>query len=197
MGLKPRRSLGAAHARVPIASHGEVYIRNPHEDDCDSLLELVASSRALHHPWVHGPETREHFSSYLARMNTVDSCALFVFRKRGDDLVGVYNISQIVRGLLQSAYLGYYGASRWSGHGYMSQGLRLVLSHAFLELRLHRLEANIQPDNAASRALVRRCGFRLEGFSPRYLLVDGAWRDHERWAITIEDWRARRRGRPD
>ena len=71
----------------------------------------------------------------------------------------------------------------------MAEGLALLLRHAFRELKLHRLEANIQPGNLASIELARRCGFRLEGFSPRYLKVGGRWRDHERWAITREEWR--------
>lgn len=71
----------------------------------------------------------------------------------------------------------------------MSEALDLTLRHAFGALRLHRVEANVQPDNTASIALVRRAGLRLEGFSPRYLKVAGRWRDHERWAITVEDRR--------
>jgi [ribosomal protein S5]-alanine N-acetyltransferase len=69
--------------------------------------------------------------------------------------------------------------------------MQLVLRHAFVELRLHRLEANIQPGNTASIALARRCGFEREGFSARYLKIGGRWRDHERWAIRAEQWRAR------
>ena len=69
----------------------------------------------------------------------------------------------------------------------MSVALGLVLGVAFGELRLHRVEANIQPANARSIALVKRAGFRLEGFSPRYLFIDGAWRDHERWAKLADD----------
>ena len=74
--------------------------------------------------------------------------------------------------------------------GYMTEALQLALHYAFKSLRLHRLEANIQPSNAASIALVKRAGFVLEGYSERYLKVCGRWRDHERWAITAERWRA-------
>ena len=72
----------------------------------------------------------------------------------------------------------------------MSEGLRLVIGHAFAQMGLHRVEANIQPGNLASIALVRRCGFKKEGFSPRYLKIFGEWRDHERWALLADDPRA-------
>jgi ribosomal-protein-alanine N-acetyltransferase len=71
----------------------------------------------------------------------------------------------------------------------MTETLRVFLSYIFKELKLHRIEANIQPGNAASIALVKRAGFKLEGYSPRYLKISGRWRDHERWAILAEDWR--------
>ncbi|MFT5286394.1 MAG: ribosomal-protein-alanine N-acetyltransferase [Planctomycetota bacterium] len=70
----------------------------------------------------------------------------------------------------------------------MTEGLQFIMKHAFERLELHRIEANIIPTNAPSKALVKRAGFRLEGLSPRYLKIAGAWQDHERWAITVEDW---------
>ena len=73
----------------------------------------------------------------------------------------------------------------------MEAGLRAMLREAFGRLGLHRLEANIQPDNARSIALVGRLGFRLEGLSPGYLKIRGDWRDHERWALTREEYRER------
>jgi ribosomal-protein-alanine N-acetyltransferase len=71
----------------------------------------------------------------------------------------------------------------------MREGIQLVLRNAFLTLRLHRVEANIQPGNRASIALARGAGFRREGFSPRYLKIGGRWRDHERWALLADEWR--------
>jgi ribosomal-protein-alanine N-acetyltransferase len=106
------------------------------------------------------------------------------------------NLNEIVRGAFHSAYLGYYGFAPHARQGYMTEGLGLVLRHAFRQMGLHRLEANIQPRNRASRALVRRLGFRREGFSPRYLKVLGRWRDHERWAIVREAWALARSTRP-
>ena len=104
-------------------------------------------------------------------------------------MVGVINVSQIFRGPFRSAYLGFYAFAPHAGDGYMTEGLGLVLRHAFGPMKLHRLEANIQPANGRSIALVKRCGFRLEGFSPRYLKIGGRWRDHERWAILAEETR--------
>jgi ribosomal-protein-alanine N-acetyltransferase len=108
-------------------------------------------------------------------------------------IVGVFTLSQIVRGMFHSAYLGYYAEQPYSAQGYMTDGMRLLVRHIFTKMRLHRVEANVQPENAASIALVKRSGFRLEGFSPRYLKVAGRWRDHQRWAILVDDWRRLRR----
>ena len=72
----------------------------------------------------------------------------------------------------------------------MTEALQLGLRHAFRVLDLHRVEANIMPGNRASIALVKRAGFRREGYSARYLKIAGHWADHERWALTVEDWRA-------
>jgi ribosomal-protein-alanine N-acetyltransferase len=108
-------------------------------------------------------------------------------------LAGVINISEIVRGSFCSAYLGYYAFVPHDGSGHMRAGLAAVIRLAFRSYGLHRLEANIQPDNSRSIALVRGLGFELEGFSPRYLKIGGRWRDHERWALTAESWRTLRK----
>ena len=109
--------------------------------------------------------------------------------------MGVINLNEIIHGALEGAFIGYYGAVGYENQGYMSERLSLVLKHAFRKLHIHRLEANIQPNNTRSSALVKRCGFHLEGFSPRYLKIAGRWRDHERWAINYEDWLQEQRKR--
>jgi ribosomal-protein-alanine N-acetyltransferase len=102
------------------------------------------------------------------------------------------NLNQIYRGGFQGAYLGYYVGAPFAGQGYMREAMQLILRYAFERLKLHRLEANIQPGNSASLALVKRAGFIREGYSRRYLRIGRRWRDHERWAIIAEDWKARR-----
>ena len=162
------------------------------EADRGTFLRMVRDSRELHRPWAYPPERDDQFDELLSRAAREDVLCLLV--RPDEDLAaiaGVFTISQIVRGLFQSAYLGYYAAAGWSGRGYMRAALDQVLERAFGPLGLHRLEANIQPGNAASIALARGAGFRLEGFSPRYLLIGGQWRDHERYAITVEEWRER------
>ena len=73
----------------------------------------------------------------------------------------------------------------------MSEAINLILKYSFNNLKLHRIEANIQPHNTASIEVVKRCGFSKEGFSPKYLKVGGKWRDHERWAIIKENWNSK------
>ncbi|WP_051458273.1 GNAT family N-acetyltransferase [Microbispora sp. ATCC PTA-5024] len=152
--------------------------------DQDEFLDLVEASAGLHHPWMSLPATPEQFEAYLARYEKPDEEALLVCVRGTGAIAGVVTINSIIRGRFQSASLAYAAFAPSAGQGYMTEGLDLVVRHAFQRLRLHRLEAQIQPGNHASLGLVRRAGFRHEGRSPELLFIDGAWRDHERWAIT-------------
>ena len=111
--------------------------------------------------------------------------------KATDEIVGVVHIESISTGASQSANLGYYGFVPFVGLGLMREGLRAAMRYAFRELKLHRLEANVQPMNRRSIELIRSLGFAREGFSPKFMKVAGRWRDHERWAILVDRWRAR------
>jgi len=148
----------------------------------------MRASRAFHRPWATAPTDPDRFAIYLADAGQIDFEAMLVCREADDAILGFFNLSHITRGLLQSAYLGYAVGKPYAGHGYMREGLDLVIKRAFSALRLHRVEANIQPGNRASIALARGAGFRREGFSPRYLKIGGRWRDHERWALLADEW---------
>jgi len=162
----------------------------PTEADRVELLEAMGRSRDLHLDWVSPPVTDQAFDELLERQAGSDFEGFLIRRVDDDALVGVCNLSQIVRRDFQSAFIGYAAVEEFQGRGLMREGLGLVLDDAFGRLGLHRVEANVQPGNAASRALVERLGFVREGFSENYLRVAGRWRDHERWAIRSEIWRS-------
>lgn len=162
------------------------YIRPVTSRDRATFLAAMHASRDLHHPWIAPPQNERAFEQYLARLAADDHAGFLVCRADDDEIAGVVNLNGIVRGSFLCASLGYYACIASAGRGYMTSGLKLVVRHAFDEMGLHRLEANIQPSNERSIALAKRCGFRLEGMSPRFLYIDGAWRDHERWAIYDE-----------
>jgi len=166
-----------------------VFLRAPAASDREEFIRLMRASRSFHRPWATAPTDDERFAAYLADSRRPDFEAMLVCRCEDSAILGFFNLSQIVRRALQSAYLGYAVGKPFAGQGYMGDGIQLVLRHAFLELRLHRIEANIQPGNHASIALARSAGFTREGFSPRYLKIGGRWRDHERWALLADDWR--------
>jgi [ribosomal protein S5]-alanine N-acetyltransferase len=148
--------------------------------------ELIAANRdavAYHAPWIAAFIDHGAFDVWFARGLTGANVSLIARETATRELVGVINLSEIVMGVFRSAYLGYWGYPRTGGRGLMTHALQEAVRYAFDELGLHRVEANIQPDNVRSIALAQRAGFTKEGFSPAYLFIDGAWRDHERWAL--------------
>src|SRR5262249_32572058 len=167
-----------------------VRLDRPSLRDAPEFLAAVRQSRRLHARWVSPPATASAYREYLRRLRRPSHIGFLVRRRESGELVGVVNLSEIVRGAFQSGYLGYYAFTPWARQGLMTEGLSLVIDHVFGRLRLHRLEANIRPGNRASIKLVRRLGFRREGYSPRYLTVAGRWRDHERWALLVDEGRA-------
>jgi [ribosomal protein S5]-alanine N-acetyltransferase len=173
-------------SRIFQRTRTAVTLRAPTHEDCDEFIARTRASTALHHPWVTPPATRGQYDSYLRRVQQSDFCGYLVCAREDGSIVGYFTLGHIVRDALQSAYLGYAAFAPFDGRGHMTEGMRLVLDDAFDRLRLHRVEANIQPGNARSLALAQRCGLQREGFSPAYLKIGGVWRDHERWAIRAD-----------
>jgi len=169
----------------------DVDVAAPGGADAGEFVTAVQESRSLHQPWLDPPDTPGRFKAYLDRAAREDQAAFLIRHHLCGALVGYVNVNNIVRGGFQSGYLGYGAFASHAGQGFMTRGLAAVLDVVFGDLGLHRVEANIQPANRRSIGLVRRLGFEKEGVSPSYLMVDGEWRDHERWAIRAESWAGR------
>jgi ribosomal-protein-alanine N-acetyltransferase len=173
---------------VQLNTYQQIILTQPILQDSHDFLDLVKRSRDFHASWVAPPSDENEYQKYLDRISTDNQCGLFLRLKSTHQIIAVFNISEIVRGCFQSAYLGFYVFHGYQKQGLMTLGLQEVLQYAFTKLNLHRLEANIQPSNLPSIALVKKCGFKREGFSERYLFIDGVWKDHERFAITKESF---------
>jgi len=175
----------------------EVRLHPPTAADGNAFIAAVERSRSLHHPWIEPPATSDGYRAWLARLaarNPYQRHVAFLATVDGE-LAGFVNVTEIVLGAFRSAYLGYGAFSPWERRGVMRSAVGDAVDRAFADdasggLGLHRLEANIQPENDRSKALITALGFRLEGYSPRYLRIAGEWRDHERYAITAEEWTA-------
>jgi [ribosomal protein S5]-alanine N-acetyltransferase len=175
-----------------IAVGKRVFLRKPTARDRRAYIAVRRRSAPFLRPWEPRPSAKStatrQFVAWVAAARGGRHEKLLLCRIEDGPILGAINLNEIVRSPAQSAYLGYWVGAPYARHGYMTEGLALALSHAFQVLGLHRVEANIMPRNRPSLALVRRAGFRREGYSPRYLKIAGRWRDHERWALLAEGW---------
>ncbi|MEG3626692.1 GNAT family N-acetyltransferase [Streptomyces poriticola] len=174
-----------------LAEGPRVGIRRFTYADGAEFTARARESRELHRPWLFPPDSTEAYTAYARRLIEDPTKAGFlVCETSGGGIAGFITVNNIVEGAFLSGALGYGAFAHAAGRGLLREGLDLVVQHAFGSMRLHRLEINVQPGNAASIALARACGFRLEGFSPDFLFIDGAWRDHQRWARTAQPRRS-------
>lgn len=167
-----------------------VAVRPIREDDALPYRDAVL--RSLDHIAAWNPARPDGFADILAAQGPVMRTFMVVDLADGG-LAGKINVANIVRGGFRNATVGYDAYLPYAGTGRMSEGLALVVDRAFAPgsrggLDLHRLEINVQPGNLRSIALAKRLGFRHEGFSPRMILINGAWRDHDRFAMTADEW---------
>lgn len=164
-----------------------IRIQAPGPGDEKAFLAAMRDSVGLHHPWVSAPRDHAGWKRYMARLARDNEAGFLVKRLHDDAICGVINLSAITYEALCSAWISYFGVAGLVGKGYMKEGMLQVARHAFGELGLHRLEANIQPGNLASIALAESVGFHYEGLARRFLKIKGRWRDHERWALLAGD----------
>ncbi len=187
---------GAGHA--PVSLHGRrVVLRTMVEADYDAWHEVRVRCRDWLLKWeprsANAPHLAEDRRSFVTRcqvrererqIGTGFGFGIFVEGR----FVGEISLSSIQRGPLQSAFVGYWIDEAYAGRGLMPESVVVVLQFAFESLRLHRIEINIIPRNAASRRVVEKLGLRFEGIAERYLEIDGAWEDHAHYAVTAEEW---------
>ena len=168
-------------------STGRIRLNKVSPRDERDFLSAARASRELHRDWVEVPRTARAFRRYAVEMRTRDDIAFLVRHTDTGKLVGVIELQDIFMGNFCNAYVIYYAFAGHDRQGLMTEAMKEVIRIAFDKLKLHRLEANIQPANRASRCLAKSCGFRKEGMSPKFLKKGGEWRDHERWALLSTD----------
>ena len=178
----------------PLVGQG-IRLRMPRLEDYQAWARLRSASRAHTEPWepawtqdeLSKGAFRRRIERYDADRQAGTGYPFFVLRARDNVLLGACNLNNVRRGVLQSADIGYWIGSPYVRQGYTRAAVRRVVSFAFDELRLHRIEAACQPANTASRTLLEKVGFTHEGLARAYLNIAGEWRDHERYAIISTD----------
>ena len=173
-----------------------VFLRPPERGDYEEWASIRARSRNFLAPWepswpadaLSRASFRARIGRYAEDWRTDQGYNFFIFRA-DDALTGGVGLSNLRRGVAETASLGYWIGEPYARQGLMTAALPLVLDFAFDRLRLHRVEAACLPSNVPSRALLARTGFQQEGYARNYLLIDGKWQDHLLFAILREDWR--------
>lgn len=160
-----------------------VRVRPIERSDESEFVTLARNSITLHEPFVLAPKTAEAFERYLQNFEGTSSIGYVICREDTAEIVGFVNVNGVVGFPYQRGILGYAIFEPHARRGYMKQALGQVIRICFDQFDLHRIEADIQPDNQASANLVKALGFTYEGLSPGFIQINGQWRDHGRWAL--------------
>lgn len=173
----------------------QVYLRPPRPNDHRAWAALRAKSRPFLEPWE--PTWPEHdltraafrarLGAYAREMEVGEAYPFFIFRREDDAFVGAVRLFHVRRGVAQSGSIGYWIGQPFTRQGLMSDAVETLIRFAFTGLGLHRLEAACMPQNAASAALLLKCGFSEEGYAPAYLKINGGWRDHRLFGMVAPE----------
>jgi [ribosomal protein S5]-alanine N-acetyltransferase len=177
---------------LPTLRHGDVTIRPIRVRDARALERELAANRTWLRRWEatnpHGSSSFDARAGIRALLSNARGGSGIPFAIDVDGaLVGQLNVSGIAYGSLSSATLGYWVAERVAGRGVTPAAVALATDHVFFGLGLHRMEICIRPENAASLRVVEKLGFRYEGLRRRFIHIDGEWRDHFAFALTVEE----------
>ncbi len=180
---------------APFVVGDSVYLRGPQMADFAEWAGLRERSREFLIPWeptwpaddLTRTSFRRRLRRYLREVREDRAYPFFIFREEDGALVGGCTLSNVNRGVQQSCTLGYWAGEVYAGKGYVTKAVRALVPYVFEELRLHRLQAACLPENERSKAVLRRCGFREEGYARGYLRINGVWRDHVLFAMLRDD----------
>jgi ribosomal-protein-alanine N-acetyltransferase len=181
--------------REPQLQGDGVYLRYPEMSDFPEWSKLRGESREFLAPWeptwaadeLTRAGFRRRIRRYQREIRTDSAYPFFVFRKPDNILMGGCTLSNVRRGVAQSAAIGYWIGERFARHGHMFAAIEVMIPFVFEVLGLHRLEAACIPENEPSRSLLMKAGFREEGRAVRYLQINGEWRDHILFALLEDD----------
>lgn len=183
-----------------VLADGPVVLRPYRRGDAEEWSAVRRANQAWLIPWeptaygpwaeLNSPSAYRMFYRDLRRSARDGSAMPFAIwlREPGRErYVGHIGLGSITRRAFGSGYVGYWVDSAVAGRGTMPTALALLVDHAFGAGGLHRVEVNVRPENRASRRVVEKLGFREEAYHPRYMFIDGGWRDHVGYALTVED----------
>ncbi|HEY7689980.1 MAG TPA: GNAT family protein [Dongiaceae bacterium] len=173
----------------------KIYLQPPRYRDWRAWAALRAASREFLTPWeptwppdcLSQAAYRRRMRQSAAEWHDDLGYAFLVFRRSDDTLLGGINISNVRRGVSQAASLGYWIGGAFARQGIMTEALTCLMPFLLDRLGLHRIEAACMPHNAASRSLLRKVGFREEGYARDYLRINGTWQDHVLYALLRKD----------
>jgi ribosomal-protein-alanine N-acetyltransferase len=179
----------------PVVPGDGLFLRMPSVADCLAWTQLRAESRSFLAPWeptwpaddLTRTAFRRRVRRYHLEVRDDRAYAFFIFRQADYVLLGGITLSNVTRGMTQTATLGYWIGERYAGQGYMTKAVRAIVPFAFGSLRLHRLEAACLPHNAASMRLLEKVGFRREGLARGLVCISGRWQDHIVFALLADD----------
>ncbi|WP_409019986.1 GNAT family N-acetyltransferase [Brevundimonas vesicularis] len=185
-----------AEANGPVLHGQGLLLRPPRPADYAEWAELRELSRDYLQPWepawseddLTRSAFRRRLSIYSREMELGTAWPLFVYQLEGERLMGAITLSNIRRGVAETATMGYWIGQPFAGQGVGTTGVRLVLDFAFSTLQLHRVEAACVPTNKASRRVLQKVGFREEGLARAYLKINGSWADHLLFGILSDEY---------
>jgi [ribosomal protein S5]-alanine N-acetyltransferase len=172
-----------------------IYIRQLEVSDAAVALELQIRNKEFFQ--AYSPMRIDGFYTVQGQTNVIEAniaqsqnnskYTFGIFLNDTDELIGSVSLSEILRGPLQSCYIGYYLDQQQNGKGYMTEAVILAVDFAFKELELHRIEAGVMPHNIGSMKVLEKAGFHKEGIAVKSVKINGKWEDHQILAIVAAD----------